>query len=402
VRSRLRWGRQQPSGHAEDPVEADLICSVSTVKDSPANLSAFVERNLRAGVDHMFIFLEGSEDDIASGRSVLGGNPHVTVVPDSPAYWTPRRPNGLNQRQVINANLVNTLLCLFPRVAWLFHIDGDECLDIDRTYLATVPDDVDVVRLQTREAVSQQHWDREVDRFKRLLNRQELCLLSALGVISAPANGRYFNGHLAGKPGVRPDPDLRLRIHKVVDGDGEDITPHVSPDALHVLHYESYSGEEFVRKWMAHLTSGSTSKFSAAKDQLRGAVAAVLANPVLTEDAKQEVLGELYRRKVEDDLPTLERLGLLVQVDPAHHQHTPAEFTPEEAKALQQLLRHMTTVDKRCFAYNDSGRHPLAVLADLRGNLGADERDVARRIDKLLSDRDKARQGTVAGVPSQR
>ena len=38
-----------------------------------------------------------------------------------------------------------------------------------------------------------------------------------------------------------------------------------------------------------------------------------------------------YRRRIEDDLPTLDRLGLLVRPDPARHSHSPRRFTPQDA-----------------------------------------------------------------------
>ena len=91
-----------------------------------------------------------------------------------------------------------------------------------------------------------------MDVFKRQLDYEDLCLLTILGVITGPANGRYFNGHTSGKPGLRPNLDLSLRIHGVLDCNDTKLE-HYEADSLHVLHYESYSGEEFVRKWLAPL-----------------------------------------------------------------------------------------------------------------------------------------------------
>ncbi|MGZ5410826.1 MAG: hypothetical protein ACXWDJ_12605, partial [Aeromicrobium sp.] len=166
----------------------------------------------------MFIFLEGESEEVqATSLALEDYGEHVTPMRVGPRYWNPKRPPGLNRRQVTNAGFVNCLLAPFPAVRWLFHIDGDECLDIDRQHLLTLPPDVPIVRLQTREAVSGAALNGEVNVFKRQLEYEDLCLLTVLGVITAPANGRYFNGHTTGKPGLRPNLDLRLRIHGVVD-----------------------------------------------------------------------------------------------------------------------------------------------------------------------------------------
>jgi hypothetical protein len=233
--------------------------------------------------------------------------------------------------------------------------------------------------------VSRQVWDDEVDVFKRQLDHEELCLLTVLGVISGPTNGHYFHGHLAGKPGLRPNVDLRLRIHKVLDFDDVEIEPY-EDDSLHVLHYESFSGEEFVRKWLAHLSSGPTPKFSAYKDQLRAAVTAVLRSPVLTEGEKQDLLHELYRRRVEDDLPTLDRLGLLVRLDPARHSHSPRRFSQQDARAVRRLFALLRRCDKRSFLGEADGPLPVELLRSARQRL--DDGHLAERLDRFLAEKD--------------
>ena len=53
--------------------------------------------------------------------------------------------------------------------------------------------------------------------FKRRLDQDELQLLHELGVIAEPKERSYFRGHIAGKPGLRPSPDLALGVHHVID-----------------------------------------------------------------------------------------------------------------------------------------------------------------------------------------
>lgn len=58
---------------------------------------------------------------------------HVSVVDaDAVSRRNPQSAN-LNTRQTINANRINCLLSGIGSAEWLFHIDGDERLDIDRS-----------------------------------------------------------------------------------------------------------------------------------------------------------------------------------------------------------------------------------------------------------------------------
>src|SRR4051794_10330444 len=103
----MRWrGRRRSRGR---------ICTVSTVKDSLANLTEFVQRNQRGGADHMVLFVDDADPDTVAGLDLLPG---VTAVPAGPGYWKGQRPKGLNPRQTINANLTNVALTLVPAVEW--------------------------------------------------------------------------------------------------------------------------------------------------------------------------------------------------------------------------------------------------------------------------------------------
>jgi hypothetical protein len=340
-----------------------MICTVSTVRDSAENVSRFVDRNLAAGVDHMFVFLDGSHEEVAAPLALLREHQDVSAIHAGPGYWQGRRPAGLNKRQVVNATLVNTLLAPFPQVRWLFHIDGDECVDIDRGELLDPGNEARCIRLQPLEAVSQERWDGEVDLFKRKLDEDELALLTILGVIPRPTNSAYFNGHLLGKPGLLPDLDYRLTIHKVVDYTAAELEPEHIP-AQHVLHYESFSSQEFVRKWFAHLSSGTRPTFSASRNQIRAAVAAILSNRKLEDREKRQLLEELYRRRVQDDLPVLQRLGYLVTPDPARHRHQPVRWQPDEKELMRLLLRKLCVADKQAFMHNGDIQ-PIRLLPQL-------------------------------------
>ena len=54
-----------------------MICTVSTVLDTPENVDRFVRRNLAAGVDHMFVFLDAPQPRV---RALLDPLPQVTAI----------------------------------------------------------------------------------------------------------------------------------------------------------------------------------------------------------------------------------------------------------------------------------------------------------------------------------
>ena len=79
-----------------------LLCTVSTVKDTRSNLAWFVQANLASGADHMFVFLETDDPDV---QELLDAEEHVTAVRTDEAYWGGERPDDLNQRQIVNADI---------------------------------------------------------------------------------------------------------------------------------------------------------------------------------------------------------------------------------------------------------------------------------------------------------
>jgi hypothetical protein len=345
-----------------------VICSVSTVKDTLANLELFVGRNLAAGADHMFVFLDG--DDEAT-HAYFADHPHVTAVLADAAFWGGEKPDELNVRQVSNANLVNTLLAPFDCVDWLFHIDGDECLDIDKEQLAALEPTTRYVRLMPREAVSQRHWDGEVTLFKELLGADELNLLALLGMIPEPRNIAYFNGHVTGKVGIRPALNVDLHIHRA-ERRAEPYLPSFQADFLHVLHYESFSGEEFVRKWASHIGTGGGTRFKVGKMRLRAAISAVVTNERLSDERKRHYLAELYQRNVEDDIETLSELGLLVEPAKELHGYVPATFPQDQRELVDELLGHLLAADKAAFRFGSAPTSNVALLQAVRSELSAE------------------------------
>jgi hypothetical protein len=360
-----------------------MLCTVSTIKDTRAGVLRYVERNLASGADHMFVLLEADDDGLLED---LREHPHVTPVLTDEAYWHGEKPANLNVRQVVNADVVNTVLAFFAGVDWLVHLDGDECLDVDRGRLAELTPEVRCISLAPLEAISKEHWDGEVDRFKRLLEVPELSLLAALGAIDVPSNARYFRGHLQGKAGVRPALDLSLGVHRVRRRAGE-APEHSAGEHLRLLHYESYSGEEFVRKWDAHLSSGMLAGFRPPKTLLRAAVAAVQRNEHLDPEQRRAYLRTIYKRHVEDPVDLLEELGLLVSPDPSLHEREPVPFPAGELRLVESLLGLLVRAPKAAFTAREDPEAVPGLLRTLRACLGpehADEAALAERIDAVL------------------
>ena len=78
-------------------------------------------------------------DGPGRGAEWLEEQPHVTRVRTGEEWWAGDRPGQLNVRQRINANLLKHVLARVDWAEWLFHIDGDEIVQVDRAVLDTRP-----------------------------------------------------------------------------------------------------------------------------------------------------------------------------------------------------------------------------------------------------------------------
>lgn len=336
-----------------------MIATVSTVKDTLPNVQSFVADNLAGGVDHMVVFLDAPDAEV---EGWLAGQEHVSYVVADDAWWGKGRPKDLNARQRDHANIVRSLLTVVPGIDWIFHVDADEVVQVDRTVLDDLPEKVRHARLLPLEAVSQMHWDGRPTWFKRLLPAEDLHLLEVLGVLERPSNGALFHGHVEGKVGMRPSLDAWLTLHRVVDADREPLETF-EHDGLRLLHYESYSGEDFVRKWSTMLASGMPS-LRKARQTTADAVHALLRKD-LAPEVRERYLAEIFRRTTEDDFDTLRDLGLLTRVDPRLGTHQPAAFDGKES--LDAMLEALRGVDKKPFRVCGPAREVESVLKSLGG-----------------------------------
>lgn len=355
-----------------------LICTVSTVFDTPENVELFVSRNLAAGVDHMFVFLDRRQPRV---HRYLQHHPNTTPVVTDKEYWAGRRPKSLNTRQTVNANLVRTLLAPLPWAAWLFHLDADECPEMDRDRLLGLEPEIRVVSLQTMEALSVADGETQT-RFKRQLSKEELALLHLLGGVSRPDNAAYFNGHAHGKAGIRPTLDFNLHIHRARELDGTVIEPYTADD-MRLLHYDSVSLEAFVHKWTTHAAAEQDSVFGPRRAAILAAVRAVQRNPALDEEGRARFLRRIYERTVQDDAGLLDELGFVVAPDPLLHRHRPSALSDSASASMHRLLRLLCEANKDYFRPGRPGR-PADLLAQAAAALRDQDPDLVDAVDRCV------------------
>ena len=310
-----------------------MIIAVSTVKDSAANVGRYVARNLAQGIDHLVVF---TEETGAEAEAFLDEHPAVTHLPTGRGWWGEERANDLNVRQRMAANLTRVLLAPFDWAEWVVHIDGDEVALIDRDVVEALPGRVKTFKLDPLEAVSRSDRPGEAMHFKRLLDDNELTLLSVLGLVEKADNKAYFRGHVRGKRGVRIRSDLRIGLHTVKNGTGQFVKA-LSDPGLRMLHLESPTAEDFARKWMTLAGSGSRAVYRKSRSPVVRAVRA-LASMDLSDDVRERYLRRVYELTTVDDFDTLLELGLLEEIDPDSGSHRPEAAPATDLEAFASLL----------------------------------------------------------------
>ena len=340
-----------------------LVVCATTVKDTLPNVQRYVDGNLAGGADHLVLFLDAPDDPATpSVREFLDAHPHATCVVTDDSWWPDKRPEQLNTRQRVNANVVKALLSTVGWADWVFHVDGDEIVQLQRAVLDDVPASSAAVSLAPLEAVSRKSWDGDPTWFKRLLGSDDLTLLKTLGVIDRPSNGALFHGHVEGKSGLRPTTDLWLTLHHAVDAEKNDVAPFTDPAALRLLHYESFSGADFVRKWTSILAAGPKPNFRPAREPTAIALQTLIAKGLSPAQAEPYLM-RIFERTTEDDFDTLRDLGLLEHVDPRTGGHQPTALPDGTLPALLDAVR---PEPKRPFHHGTSSAQVRKILGRLQ------------------------------------
>ena len=227
-----------------------------------------------------------------------------------------------------------------------------------------------MVRASPLEAVSRKKWPGEVTHFKRMLTSDELVLLHVLGAIDEPSNGSYFHGHVEGKSGLRPTLDRWITLHAVHDVDQHQVPSSAEGGVARLLHYESWSGEEFVRKWTNILDSGTKVSFRPGREPTAVALRTLLQAD-LPERKLRDYLMRIFERTTEDDFDTLRDLGLLEKLDPLSGTHRPQPMTPERDAGIRAMLGALEPENKWPFHTGRTSRGMVTKLGITADRLAA-------------------------------
>lgn len=330
-----------------------FVVGCALVLDSAENLERFITLNLRKGLDHLIVFLDDPDNPLPTCSSDPG---LVTVVRLDADWWGDQRPERLNRRQRVVANLARVALTRLGWADWLVFLDGDEVALLDRDVVESIPAEHRAFRLFPLEAVSDSRAGDGL--FKKRLPTRRLRQLEQAGLIGEATNASYFHGHATGKIAVRPAMDVRFHVHTATDAEGEKLPRFEHPRLRH-LHFESPSPEEFVRKWTALAESGSDIALLTWRRQILDGFRRM---PGLAPEERERLALELYDEHVREDAEPLERLGVLTRVDLDLRTHEPARLDATRVAALAEELTLLAGIPKRLLFPGVSTAQLLAAL----------------------------------------
>lgn len=229
--------------------------TVTTVRDRPEIVLAFVAHHLGAGAAEVWIYLDDPDDPVAD---LLAGQDGVRVVRCDAAHWARlgiARPPNHRVRQWRNANdaLERT------GAAWIGHIDIDEFVHADLAMadlLGALPAEVAVLRLRPVERIfTSLPAPGTVSfepRFKRPLPHTAGLAQAIFGRHAAYLR-RGFMGHLQGKCFARREgAGLRFRLHDVLGPDRAPVAAFETEVAI-LLHFYPFDYDAWVAKFQRRL-----------------------------------------------------------------------------------------------------------------------------------------------------
>jgi hypothetical protein len=335
---------------------SDSVVAATTLKADLDQVERFLRRNLSGGVDHLIVFLDEANPPV---REILDANPHVTPVRTGPKYWNGTRPARVSDRLRININLANAVLATVPSAGWLVSIDSDEAVSIGREALAKVQ--TPAVLLSVLEAVSRRTWpDDEPTLFKSRPGEGELAALAALGVIIEPDLAFYFRGHQEGKPALRPDLRHRVRVHSVHDEAGKGLAR--AAEDLFVLHYESHSLDDFVRRWKDYAPEAAHLRTHRDERKMIGiALHTLHHHQNLSDRQRARLIRQLFDREVADDAKSLTAMGLAAP--PPVRDYQPRPLPAQDVAQIEQVLEALLPADKHVFNEGGTTEQVAAELA---------------------------------------
>ncbi|RUR46006.1 hypothetical protein [Vreelandella populi] len=321
-----------------------MIVVSSTVKDCLENIYSFVEMNLAAGADVVFIFLDSPNEDAENAFKDIKNVVFFKAYGD---YWGESRSENLNVRQKININVANFILIALGVKGKLFHLDSDEVLyfECDKKDL----ENEEYIMLEPLEVLP---TERELPRsssfmFKRKLEGDKLELLHILGVISSPENKSYFNGHTVGKCGVSPNIKCTLGIHHAK------YENEVKPCKSHkvfVLHFDNPSLEGFLKKWLTKGMNDGKSSANVREERKRlfNSVRLIANNNSIDEKTKSALLTKIYTDKYITSGSLAEKLGYLKEIK-IEEYGTVRDCMVFDVSRAVDIFNYLGGIDKTAF-----------------------------------------------------
>lgn len=226
-----------------------MIFSVSTIKDSKANIDFFINENIRSGIDHMFIFYEG---DLLVDPSEYKQATFISSLQYN------RSINNLNTRQEMNIRRVVEFLHKDYEDHWIVNLDGDEVVNFDKKILANLDKKIQVITLYPIEPIVDGKTSiHDQSLCKTTLSKGKLETAKLFDLIDKESNREWLRGHILGKYMARIRLDRKYKIHRVLGGPAEEALTNRD---FNIIHYESASFDEFIRKFKNH--TGNKASFN--------------------------------------------------------------------------------------------------------------------------------------------
>lgn len=241
---------------------------VSTMREQPEIIAAFVAHHLTLDVQELMIFLDGPDPEV---EAMLAGLPRCRVTICNDQYWQDvqacERPQNVVQRQKKNYNLARK----WASSDWLVHIDSDEFLMTTGSLsaeLAAIGPETDLVRIRNLErfmpegAVSSHIYqglfrDQIID---RKLGR-------AIYGDSARLLNNGLTGYKRGKTATRVSSTQNFGLHAPKTEDDENDTAHSSV-STQLLHFDGFTPLHWVSKLLKRFARGQTKGSKARQQQM--------------------------------------------------------------------------------------------------------------------------------------
>jgi hypothetical protein len=153
VAAKLRRRRRQLDRLTRPEPVPGSYSIVSTMRESPEIVAAFVAHHLTTDADEVMIFLDEAQPEV---QAMLATVPRCRVTVCDEDYWREKnggiRPPRIVPRQLFNAENYRST----TKSEWLVHIDSDEFLILSgplRPRLAAVEETINVLRIQNFERI---------------------------------------------------------------------------------------------------------------------------------------------------------------------------------------------------------------------------------------------------------